>query len=108
MKNIPEKIFLNISEEDMDEFEDFNDLEREGEVTWCNDKVHDTDIEYVVKKSPWISVKDQLPANDNNVFYTNYLSEALGVGYYIYNQWYQAYTGEKVFGVTHYMPIPTL
>lgn len=48
------------------------------------------------------------PNNDNNVFYTNYLSVALGVGYYIDNQWHQAYTGEKVYGVTHYMNIPTL
>lgn len=52
MKNIHERIFLNISEEDMDEFEDFNDMEREGEVTWCNDRVHGTDVEYVRKQSP--------------------------------------------------------
>ena len=42
MKNIPNKIFLNIGYEP-EKGEDFNDL---GEVTWCADKVNDSDIEY--------------------------------------------------------------
>jgi hypothetical protein len=42
MKNIPSKIFLQIGE-DVDNQDDFRDLE---EVTWCEDMILDTDIEY--------------------------------------------------------------
>lgn len=61
MKNIPEQIYLQIGDI---ENSDFNEL---SEVTWCKDKVHNTDIEYVRKKSPWISVKEQLPDENENI-----------------------------------------
>ena len=48
MKNIPNKIFLNIGYEP-EMGDDFNDL---GEVTWCVDKVNDNDIEYQ-RKTIW-------------------------------------------------------
>lgn len=60
------------------------------------------------KQSPWISVKERLPNNDENIFYTNHLSGALGVGFYVDEKWYQAYTGEDIYGITHWMPIPSL
>lgn len=62
--------------------------------------------EWQANNSPWISVKERLPNNDENIFYTNYLSGALGVGFYVDEKWYQAYTGENVYGITHWMPIP--
>jgi hypothetical protein len=43
MKNIPEKIYLNIGE-DHSLIDDFNDL---SDVTWCQDQIDDKDIEYV-------------------------------------------------------------
>lgn len=58
------------------------------------------------KQSPWISVKERLPNNDENIFYTNHLSGALGVGFYVDEKWYQAYTGDDIYGITHWMPIP--
>jgi hypothetical protein len=58
------------------------------------------------KQSPWISVEDRLPDNDENVFYTNHLSGALGIGFYIGEKWYQAYTGDDIYGITYWMPIP--
>lgn len=58
------------------------------------------------EKSPWISVEDRLPNNDENVFYANHLSLAFGVGFYVDNQWYQSYTGEEIHGITVWMPIP--
>ena len=58
------------------------------------------------KQSPWISVKERLPNNDENIFYTNHLSGALGVGFYVDEKWYQAYTGDYIYGITHWMPIP--
>ena len=62
--------------------------------------------EWQAEQSPWISVKERLPNNDENIFYTNYLSGALGVGFYVDEKWYQAYTGEDIYGITHWMPIP--
>lgn len=63
--------------------------------------------EWQAKQSPWISVKERLPNNDENIFYTNHLSGALGVGFYVDEKWYQAYTGEDIYGITHWMPIPS-
>lgn len=63
--------------------------------------------EWQAKQSPWISVEERLPETDDNVFYTNFLSGALGVGFYINNNWYEAYTGNVIYGVTHWMPIPS-
>lgn len=62
--------------------------------------------EWQAKQSPWISVKERLPNNDENIFYTNHLSGALGVGFYVDEKWYQAYTGDDIYGITHWMPIP--
>lgn len=62
---------------------------------------------YCKEQSPWISVKERLPNNDENIFYTNHLSGALGVGFYVDEKWYQAYTGEDIYGITHWMPIPS-
>ena len=51
MKNIPEKIYLVISKEEIDEdqeaFTDFNKLDHEF-VCWCPDKHNASDIEYVL------------------------------------------------------------
>ena len=45
MKNIPEKIYLQVDPENENP-NDFNDLH---EVTWCQDKINDNDIEYIRK-----------------------------------------------------------
>lgn len=55
----------------------------------------------------WIDVKDQLPKNDKNVFYTNRLSGALGVSFYINGNWYNSYSGELIIGITHWINIPS-
>ncbi len=47
MKNLPKKIYLQVDPE-KEYPEDFNDL---SEVTWCIDRICDTDIEYVLKKN---------------------------------------------------------
>lgn len=62
--------------------------------------------EWQAKQMAWINVKERLPNNDENIFYTNHLSGALGVGFYVDEKWYQAYTGDDIYGITHWMPIP--
>ena len=54
IKNIPKKIYLQVGEIDEGETTDFNDLyQGEGvegcNITWCVDKIHDSDIEYHLK-----------------------------------------------------------
>lgn len=56
MKNIPDRIYLNLGSE-CPYNADFRNL---SEVTWSEDKVSDNDIEYV-RKSQWISVNERLP-----------------------------------------------
>lgn len=48
MKNLPEKIYLQI-DADGETPEDFNELDG---VTWCPEKIHDNDVEYVLFKKP--------------------------------------------------------
>lgn len=47
MKNIPNKIYLQIGEETPKDA-DFKELD---EVTWCQDKINPNDIEYVRTKN---------------------------------------------------------
>jgi len=46
MKNIPERIYLQISSED-DIPSDFNEV---GGILWCKDKIYDSDLEYKLIK----------------------------------------------------------
>lgn len=45
MKNLPKKIYLQIGEDTPKDF-DFNNL---GGVSWCDERINDNDIEYVLK-----------------------------------------------------------
>jgi len=51
IKNIPKKIYLNLGfdKDELLQDEDFKDLNYHGEITWCEDKINDTDIEYTLK-----------------------------------------------------------
>lgn len=46
MKNIPRKIFLQVDEKG-ETPDDFNELEG---VTWCEDRINDNDLEYILKE----------------------------------------------------------
>lgn len=48
MKNIPNKIYLQIGS-DTPKDVDFKDLD---EVTWCSERISENDIEYVIVKKP--------------------------------------------------------
>lgn len=51
MKRIPDKIYLQFHGQDSCELPD-TDLEQydeESEVTWCEDRINDTDVEYIRK-----------------------------------------------------------
>lgn len=44
MKNIPKRIFLNLGEIEHSEVKDFKEL---SEITWSEERVFDSDIEYI-------------------------------------------------------------
>lgn len=64
-------------------------------------------VEWQSKQSPWISVEESLPKNDENHFFINCRSNAVGTAYYEDGNWYSSYSGEVIYGITHYMPIPS-
>ena len=47
IRNLPERIFLQVDSEN-ERPEDFKELR---EVTWCEDRINKTDIEYVRKSN---------------------------------------------------------
>lgn len=61
--------------------------------------------EWQVKQSPWISVEERLPENDENNFFINCRSNAVGTAYYKDGNWYSSYSGEVIYGITHWLPI---
>ena len=88
MKNILNKIFLNLGE-DLEDFEDFNEL---SEVTWCVDKVGDGDIEYQ-RKPIWHDLRKNpkdLPKDSEMVVvcmeFDNETTDS-EIGYYYINNW---------------------
>lgn len=46
MKNIPNKIYLQINPER----EDITDFKELREVTWCKDRINENDLEYILNK----------------------------------------------------------
>ena len=62
MKNIPERIYLQIGE---DTPHDCN-FEELDEVTWCQDKISDNDIEYIrVKKVDHEDIRPIAPPDED-------------------------------------------
>jgi len=51
MKNIPQKIYLNLGDKsDVEDYDDFNELIRNADVEWSDFRRNETDIEYVLKE----------------------------------------------------------
>ncbi len=59
MKNVPRKIFLQVGEETSTK--DNVDFKELGGVSWCTERIHKTDIEYVLKPK-----KTKLPKVDKS------------------------------------------
>ncbi len=47
MKNVPKVIYLQVTDDDHETFDDFNKLSDEDMLCWCSDKINDHDIEYI-------------------------------------------------------------
>lgn len=57
----------------------------------------------------WISVKDKLPEDDRNVLVYDDHDIQFWVAWHdeCHNNWYTQ-EGDRVYGVTHWMPLPQL
>tara|TARA_R110002167_G_scaffold81296_2_gene222662 strand:+ start:955 stop:1113 length:159 start_codon:yes stop_codon:yes gene_type:complete len=51
MKNIPKKIYLQIGDYSKDELKDldFKDISRSGQISWCEDRINQTDLVFILK-----------------------------------------------------------
>ena len=51
MKNIPKKIYLQIGDYSKKELKnlDFNQLQKDSQITWCKDKINSTDLVFILK-----------------------------------------------------------
>lgn len=107
MKNLPERIYLNLGDGCFDDA-DFRDL---SEVTWSEEKVNDTDVEYV-RKSQWISVDERLPEHDTTClvfghqdFVDGNITRYTMMAHYDGENFYDAYNDSK-YHPEMWMPIP--
>jgi hypothetical protein len=68
MKNLPEKIYLQIGEEaDINDTFDFNELVG---VSWCSDKIEESDVEFVRS-----DIAEQMAKDATRDFVENLFSE---------------------------------
>lgn len=110
MKNIPERIYLQISNEDAEEFEDFNALEDSAcdAVTWCTDRINSSDVEYVRQQSSWVSVGDGLPVIGAPLLVRCVEAHKIRYDLAIFtdNREFIDRYGVNLHNITHWMPIP--
>jgi hypothetical protein len=65
--------------------------------------------EGLTKANEWISAKDRLPEDDRNVLVYDDHDIQFWVAWHdeCHNNWYTQ-EGDRVYGVTHWMPLPQL
>lgn len=107
MKNLPERIYLNLGDGCFDDA-DFRDL---SEVTWSEEKVNDTDVEYV-RKSQWTSVDERLPEDDRLVLVRlNFNFGCSGYDIARYNKYWRCQLASRCGDgatISHWCEIPPL
>lgn len=83
----------------------------EGEVTWCQDKINDDDIEYVredlVAWARWIPVSERLPESMDDIWLWDYDEPVKGF-YQVESKEFISYQDEADITrrVTHWMQLP--
>lgn len=100
MKNIPERIYLNIGDEVPADV-DFREL---SEVTWSEEKMFDNDIAFT-RKPQWISVEEEMPSNDADVLASD--ENGLHIASYFNGEWYST-DDEFTRQPQMWMPIPPI
>ena len=119
MKNIPQKIYLQVDTESDKPTGDYYDL---CEVTWCQDRINNSDLEYHYNPlSQWIPVEAELPPFDTNCIVFDKNSKSVSVGFrtdkisFSINDipvdsikqgiWF-LYAWDEPREVSHWMPLP--
>jgi hypothetical protein len=70
IKNLPNKIYLQVGDLQENEIVDFNEL---TDVTWCEDKINDSDIEYYLQDKKTIA-KGVITLCGSTRFYETFLA----------------------------------
>ena len=111
-KELPDTIYLQLHGDN--EYVGNNEEIDFGDVTWSEDRMYPTDVEYAKVKLPWISVKERLPEEGEPVLIR--LKDGIvrlvcydtddDVNVYF---WSDNYAYETISGwdVTHWTPIPS-
>jgi hypothetical protein len=76
IKNIPKKIYLQVGDI-QDETVNFNELAGNGEetgITWCDEKIHDNDIEYCLNDKKACVAKGIITLCGSTRFYETFLA----------------------------------
>lgn len=68
-KELPDTIYLQLHGDN--EYVGNNEEIDFGDVTWSEDRMYPTDVEYAKVKYPWISVKERLPETKDGVLVLN-------------------------------------
>lgn len=68
-KELPDTIYLQLHGDN--EYVGNSEEIDFGDVTWSEDRMYPTDVEYAKVKSPWISVKERLPETEDEVLVLN-------------------------------------
>lgn len=107
MKNLPERIYLNIGDE-VPSDSDFREL---SEVTWSEEKMFDNDIAFT-RKPQWKSVEEELPEETRLVLAAfkldGYRTARMAIYSHDYERWISFPGTCTLSNVDFWMPIPEL
>lgn len=88
------------------------DMKEFRDIKWSDKKPKRLILEQADKhpESSWISVKERLPEDDFNCIVTNKYRRGVNIAYYVKEDklWLLVYSGETVYGVTHWMKVPEI
>lgn len=103
MKNLPERIYLNLGD-DCPEDADFSDL---SEVTWSEDKMFPSDVEYS-RRPEWTSVDERLPGTYTDVLIVTDKGQIRVSHLKVARKTVWAWPGNFLPKVIAWMPLPAL
>jgi hypothetical protein len=101
MKNLPEKIYLQLGDY---EGSDFVEAMAEDHVSFQNERIHESDIEYVLNR--WIPFEERQPEPGQLVaFLSEKISKPWAGVYYSNTEEFYA-SNSTYMNASHWLPLP--
>lgn len=109
-KELPDIIYLQLHGDS--EYVGNNEEIDFGDVTWSEDRMYPTDVEYAKVKSSWISVEERLPEYNTEVIIYHEYRFYIGFMYYsMMSNWWRISEDERTDMIVSeddfWMPIPS-